>query len=427
MNALIEQNLTPNSGIAMCSKAKPSCILYRNSAQSVTVIDLPLSIQQASGLQCSSTDPLEQPFPSTEPLGTKRQKVLSSIPLAERDYHEGLQDLIRNALEEVRGHLRGGGWCLEREHPQVVRNSSLATSEAVSSRGHTTISESTTDSSLVNNKLRPAKDEPDMIPAPPLVLSLLETRVSSMSALRDTIVSNPFASVVRLCSPEDTFVIPSNSTFLSSSIQDGLPAFAASTKVFGPGHGIHTGGFDFILLDPPWPNRSVRNSKAYKTSERQTSDHPFHQTLPLVSACLADGGIIAIWITNKRAIRQLVLQSMYDLGLELYEEWVWLKTTVHGEPVTEIHGLWRKPYEVLLFFHHRSKGQTKQQVLEEYLDVRRRIVIAVPDIHSRKPCIKELVDPSMPQNYRALEIFARNLTAGWWSWGDEVLKFNQES
>ncbi len=31
-----------------------------------------------------------------------------------------------------------------------------------------------------------------------------------------------------------------------------------------------------------------------------------------------------------------------------------------------------------------------------------------------------------PSDYQALEIFARNLTAGWWSCGDEVLKFNWE-
>jgi hypothetical protein len=29
--------------------------------------------------------------------------------------------------------------------------------------------------------------------------------------------------------------------------------------------------------------------------------------------------------------------------------------------------------------------------------------------------------------YSALEVFARNLTAGWWACGDEVLKFNQDT
>jgi N6-adenosine-specific RNA methylase IME4 len=55
----------------------------------------------------------------------------------------------------------------------------------------------------------------------------------------------------------------------------------------------------------------------------------------------------------------------------------------------------------------------------------RRVVAAVPDLHSRKPCLKELFELlHMPADYQAVEIFARNLTAGWHSWGDEAILFN---
>ena len=30
------------------------------------------------------------------------------------------------------------------------------------------------------------------------------------------------------------------------------------------------------------------------------------------------------------------------------------------------------------------------------------------------------------EKYEALEIFARNLTSGWWAWGNEVLKFQSD-
>lgn len=89
--------------------------------------------------------------------------------------------------------------------------------------------------------------------------------------------------------------------------------------------------------------------------------------------------------------------------------------------------------------------------------------MAVPDLHSRKPGVKgallhsstlvvfsyflsffsfapflfgiialyryspgstELVEPYLPENYRACEIFGRNLTEGWFTWGDEAIKFN---
>jgi N6-adenosine-specific RNA methylase IME4 len=60
----------------------------------------------------------------------------------------------------------------------------------------------------------------------------------------------------------------------------------------------------------------------------------------------------------------------------------------------------------------------------------RRVIAAVPDLHSRKPNLKSIFEKvffsneSSQQSYTALEVFARNLTAGWWACGNEVLKFN---
>lgn len=41
------------------------------------------------------------------------------------------------------------------------------------------------------------------------------------------------------------------------------------------------------------------------------------------------------------------------------------------------------------------------------------------------PCV-ELVESYLPGAYRACEIFGRDLTEGWFTWGDEALKFNWE-
>lgn len=40
--------------------------------------------------------------------------------------------------------------------------------------------------------------------------------------------------------------------------------------------------------------------------------------------------------------------------------------------------------------------------------------------------VAALVEPYLPVSYRACEIFGRNLTEGWFTWGDEALKFNWE-
>jgi len=141
---------------------------------------------------------------------------------------------------------------------------------------------------------------------------------------------------------------------------------------------------------------------------------------------IAPSGLVGMWITNKPAVRSLVLGSgglFESLNVGLIEEWIWVKTTTDGQPVTALDGLWRKPYEVLLL---ARAPQNPLQVVTEATEIKRRVIVGVPDIHSRKPCLKSLIELYMPDrnNYKALEIFARHLVAGWWSWGNEVLKFN---
>jgi hypothetical protein len=198
---------------------------------------------------------------------------------------------------------------------------------------------------------------------------------------------------------------------------------------------------------------------------------------------IAPAGFVAVWITNKPKIRRLLVAREEDAapsrrnsptsasasspppahspvsaepgqywsmetlfehwGLTLVEEWVWIKTTTVGEPLTDLQSAWRKPYEILLI------GRSQQQPASK---ARRRVIAGVPDLHSRKPSLKEPVESFLlrrqappppphspprplltPQNnekrasYRALEIFARHLTHGWWAWGDEVLKFNWDA
>lgn len=52
------------------------------------------------------------------------------------------------------------------------------------------------------------------------------------------------------------------------------------------------------------------------------------------------------------------------------------------------------------------------------------VVAAVPPAaHSRKPHLGPLLLPLLPPQARCLELFARELHAGWTSWGNEVLWF----
>ena len=156
---------------------------------------------------------------------------------------------------------------------------------------------------------------------------------------------------------------------------------------------------------------------------------------------------VGVWVTNKAAFRYLLLSpcGIFDAwGIELVEEWVWVKTTIHGAPICALNSAWRKPYEILLVGKAKSSASSKHDDADVGEadrgggQVKRRVVFGVPDLHSRKPNLRALFEGSMEEmgiygdgkgktkGYEALEVFARNCTAGWWSWGDEALKFQAQ-
>lgn len=193
--------------------------------------------------------------------------------------------------------------------------------------------------------------------------------------------------------------------------------------------------FKLILLDPPWPNRSARRSAAYGTFDTTVSSlddlQDLLSSLPFPDF-LAEDGYIAIWITNRPSVRQAVIQLFEAWGVQLVEEWIWVKTTEQGEPVCELDGVWRKPWEVLLVAQRKPIDDGDSVTPSP----RRRITFGVPDLHSRKPLFKGLFETllfgrdcasgdrgsaAMPD--LVLELFARYMVTDWFSWGDEALKY----
>ncbi|CAK7199938.1 hypothetical protein SEUCBS139899_002625 [Sporothrix eucalyptigena] len=151
-----------------------------------------------------------------------------------------------------------------------------------------------------------------------------------------------------------------------------------------------------------------------------------------VGAKLADDGIVAMWVTNKAACESLSTDPKRGVfrawGVELVATWTWLKVTAHGEPIVSVDSHWRRPWERLLLA--RRPGASSVALPAH------RVIVAVPDVHSRKPHLRPLLAPfltptkprsSALRNVCGLEVFARNLTSGWWAWGNEVLLFQHSS
>ncbi|KAL9631007.1 MAG: hypothetical protein Q9164_006123 [Protoblastenia rupestris] len=350
---------------------------------------------------------LRTPYPSTEP-----KRLEGKINLANQQHTTSdvfSRQLFDETLKDIAKHWTGN-WCL----PRLIG-----------------------DPDILEQKV-----SANAIVAPPAFASWSTeqpTKIPSggnsqdaLSAINNRLVCNENAHTVniQIISPPSTYRIPPRSCFLLSKItESSVMSFSMAALQVFPAPSItssaESGQFDLIILDPPWQNRSARRAKHYQTMH--SDENPMDALRSMMGQHIALGGLVACWITNKLAVRELALKTFADWGVKLLEEWTWLKVMIDGRPVTDIEGAWRKPYEFLLI-GRKSTSNEYPRSESSYIagDIKQRVIVASPDFHSRKPNLKELIEPILPDrsSYRALEIFARNLTAGWWAWGDEVLKYN---
>ena len=424
---------------------KTSSILWQSEDQKTTLIDIPRSINSAQGTQeqpcrdlLSSTEAQTEPYQTNEPKSAQaRSKLVSNTVDAElhRVYAESLDD----ALSRIR-KAHGGPWCLPRLFLETPTKANLK--RKLDARDADDLASSRKITTATLQSIRRADEIPD-----DFLQKLSQQGFSIVHGVECMGDSHPYqyhqpadpntratfsVGEPGSCDASYTFYIPPESSFILGPCSD---ARTLHTYIRAQAQELDVPKkLDLILLDPPWPNRSVKRThktahSTYSTAQSlgEIYEHLMRMDLDVL---MADSCLVAIWITNKPAVRELVLgeDGLFDCwGVDLIEEWVWLKTTVHGEPVTPIDSVWRKPYEVLLLGRKNKQSSVPSaDTSEEHLQIPRKVIISVPDLHSRKPCLKELLEHYVSDriNYRALEIFARHLVAGWWSWGDECIKFN---
>ncbi|KAF2202166.1 MT-A70-domain-containing protein [Delitschia confertaspora ATCC 74209] len=438
----------------MATGPRASAILYQNPQADITLIDIPTSIATVQGssdvpLSCQ---PREEPYPITnEPKSEKaKAKAKATNNTVDDELHIFYRAEIEKALAKIRSRILGP-WCMPREIMNQVSkpngNSEMDLDdpeEALSlqlRKWSRIAEEEEPDFQTLMTTLELNGDIDSATPSwvmayHPSNRDLRENQKSKQEAVKEplsTSFHNPENAPLDLTifdsNPNsDTcfrFKIPARSTFYlqDCSVSD---SFRAAFRSITDDHLIPR-HFDFILLDPPWPNHSARRKAAYapESSHKAMKEMILKMNLDIY---LEHNGLIGIWITNSPAVRRIVLGEggiFKKLNVGLIEEWIWVKTTKKGEPISALDSIWRKPYEVLLLGRAAPNPLVPMGPAAE---VKRRVIVGVPDFHSRKPCLKELIEPYMPDkdDYTALEVFARNLVEGWSSWGDEVLKFQWE-
>lgn len=430
-----------------------SAILYQSRDREITLIDIPTSIAAAQGRSDTllSTLPLEEPIQSTE--YQPRTSKTTGTTATDTAHHETYKSLIQQALLDIRAHVPGS-WCTLRQTlPQLTKNGkdAIASNDIEKELEHrfrewAAVEEcKVDDTSFDFQTMMASLGAPEVQPATAGTEAqkwMMLTSAHEDSASQDVVTANwspafynakaqsLSQTITRARAEQERescayhFTIPPLSAYFLGDCDhpDSFrSAFRDVTDEYNlPRH------FDLVLLDPPWPNRSAKRKGAYE----QIGGMPYLKKMLLkmdIDNYLEHNALVGIWITNKSTLREHVLGSgglfeTWNVGL--IEEWIWIKTTTQGEPMFDIDDAMRRPYEVLLLGRAAPNAWTS---MAHAVNPRKRVIAAVPDIHSRKPCLKELLEPYMPDpDYSALEVFARYLVAGWASWGNEVLKYNSD-
>jgi len=353
-------------------------LLYASPDRSVILLDIPTSIAGSSPLRLLSIEPLTAPHILPEPKDPTfvfNQELL--------DIHNPLRETIVAALDKIRKE-HGQDWCLERK--------TIDTHEP-----------------FLPFMLRDFKSNLGLLQSPseePLDIPEYEPGTSfDITDIYQSIIRNPSHHYHTLTITITgvgihNFIIPPRSCFLLAPVQSSIDIWSK--------YATSVGLFNFILLDPPWPNRSAERCKAaYDT----LPNHKDLLLLPLESS-LRENGVVGVWVTNKPKWRKFVFQRLFPKwGLEYAGEWIWLKVTKSGEPIFSLDSVMRKPYEILLFGRRHPpakqlsvdnkwrRGNSGERFPSPNVEagsspqpcvsrIPQKVIVAVPDLHSRKPCLK---------------------------------------
>ncbi|PLW23028.1 hypothetical protein PCASD_14065 [Puccinia coronata f. sp. avenae] len=182
----------------------------------------------------------------------------------------------------------------------------------------------------------------------------------------------------------------------------------------------HSSGWDAVVIDPPWQNKSASRGGKYRTVELYDL---FKMDLPgILGENAGKRALIAIWVTNRPKFRRFLknkfLPDCHVMGP--YSEWYWVKITASpskenqpdllegGKPIFDLESTSpRRCYEGLVLGWYIPPSLRLNPVSNE---IPSKIFLSVPLCHSRKPNIIDLLAPHIPSDPSILELFSRSVS-----------------
>ncbi|XP_027089867.1 methyltransferase-like protein 2 isoform X2 [Coffea arabica] len=187
-------------------------------------------------------------------------------------------------------------------------------------------------------------------------------------------------------------------------------------------HGVECeSGFNLILIDPPWENSSAHQKLKYRTLPNR-----YFLSLPIEQLTHTSGALVALWVTNREKLRRFVENELFpSWGVKYAATFYWLKVKADGQLISQLDLFHHRPYECLVLGYSSQKDVDVVELSGHVPIPDNQVFISVPGDYSRKPPIGDLLLEYVPgsKDCHRLELFARELGAGWNCWGNEPLHF----
>ncbi|KAF9620250.1 hypothetical protein IFM89_010985 [Coptis chinensis] len=239
--------------------------------------------------------------------------------------------------------------------------------------------------------------------------------------LYNNLIINDTSEDVEAATLDNCYIIPRESCFHMSNLEQ-LHALVPDKP---------DTGFNLIVIDPPWENRSAHQKSVYPTVPNR-----YFLSLPISQLTHTQGSLVALWVTNREKLRRFVEKELFPTWGVSYKAVVyWLKVKVDGSLISELDLFHHRPYECLLLGYRHGKGMDSEPLTTKSLP-ENQVIISVPGDYSRKPPIGGILNLHFsvvrellldyapgPKPARCIELFARELLAGCTSWGNEPLHF----